>query len=247
MLVLGLSALWGNNWTENTNWKRRCAHTFSLPTQVQRIYDYHRLLVQLYTITPKDHFDYHDLRFAVASVSAVSLYIVLDPANMHTTCLCIVYTSFVCTYHSLAKECPWAEHLSSPSKRGVGALLSVSASNHERASMSCLQRQTITYNEATRSFKVKPDGTTLWTSPCHRKHGVCSAAHRIRYAKLLCNNLQWSIMQFLTSNMHTAYGCASQTPQVHSISHVKLTPGWALITGNWAKSCVWSAVSLNFR
>ena len=98
MLVLGLSALWGKNWAENTNWKRRCAHTFSLPTQVQRIYDYHRLLVQLYTITPKDHFDYHDLRFAVASVSAVSLYIVLEPANTHTTWLCIAYTSFVCTY-----------------------------------------------------------------------------------------------------------------------------------------------------
>ena len=54
---------------------RQCAHTLSLPTQVQRIYDYHRLLVQLYTITPKDHFDYHDLRFAVASVSTVSMYI----------------------------------------------------------------------------------------------------------------------------------------------------------------------------
>ena len=32
------------------------------------------------------------------------------------------------------------EQLTSPSKRGVGALSSVSAFNHERAPMSCLQR-----------------------------------------------------------------------------------------------------------
>ena len=34
----------------------------------------------------------------------------------------------------------WAEHLTSPSKRGVGTLSNVSAFNHERAPMSCLQR-----------------------------------------------------------------------------------------------------------
>ena len=41
-----------------------------------------------------------------------------------------------CYYRSLAKERPWAEHLISLSKRGVGTLLSVSAVNHERAPMS---------------------------------------------------------------------------------------------------------------
>jgi hypothetical protein len=35
---------------------------------VQRIYEYHRLLVQLFTITSKDHPDYNDLRHTVARV-----------------------------------------------------------------------------------------------------------------------------------------------------------------------------------
>ena len=43
-------------------------------------------------------------------------------------------------YRSLAKEGPWAEHLTSLSKRVVGALSSVSAFNLERVPMSCLQR-----------------------------------------------------------------------------------------------------------
>ena len=43
------------------------------------------------------------------------------------------------TNHSLTKERPWVEHLTSPPKRGVGSLLSVSAFNHEKAPMSCLQ------------------------------------------------------------------------------------------------------------
>ena len=43
-------------------------------------------------------------------------------------------------YHSLAKKGPWVEHLTSLPKRGVGALLTVSAFNHERVPTSCLQR-----------------------------------------------------------------------------------------------------------
>ena len=42
-------------------------------------------------------------------------------------------------YHSLPKKGPWAEHLTSLPKRGVGALSTVSAFNHEKAPMSCLQ------------------------------------------------------------------------------------------------------------
>ena len=53
---------------------------------------------------------------------------------------CIPVLYHVLLYRSLAKERPWAEHLTSPSKRGVGVLLNVSAFNHERAPMSCLQR-----------------------------------------------------------------------------------------------------------
>ena len=45
----------------------------------------------------------------------------------------------ICIYRSLAKKGPWAEHLTSLPKRGVGALLTVSAFNHERVSTSCLQ------------------------------------------------------------------------------------------------------------
>ena len=43
-------------------------------------------------------------------------------------------------YHSLAKERPRAEHLTSPPKRGVGALSSASTFNYERTPKSCLQR-----------------------------------------------------------------------------------------------------------
>ena len=42
-------------------------------------------------------------------------------------------------YCSLAKERPGVELLTRPSKKGVGALSSVSAYNHERVPMSCLQ------------------------------------------------------------------------------------------------------------
>ena len=43
-------------------------------------------------------------------------------------------------YRSLAKECSWAEHLTSLPKSGVGTLSDGSAFNHERALKSCLQR-----------------------------------------------------------------------------------------------------------
>ena len=42
-------------------------------------------------------------------------------------------------YCSLPKKGPWAEHLTSLPKRGVGALLTVSTFNHERVPTSCLQ------------------------------------------------------------------------------------------------------------
>ena len=40
-------------------------------------------------------------------------------------------------YRSLAKECPWTEHLSSLLKIGVGALLSVSLFNHKKKKRPC--------------------------------------------------------------------------------------------------------------
>ena len=47
---------------------------------------------------------------------------------------------FTSMYHSLVKEHPLAEHLTSLLKRGVGTLSSVSAFNHKRVPMSCLQQ-----------------------------------------------------------------------------------------------------------
>ena len=64
-------------------------------------------------------------------------------------------------YHSLTKEHPWLEHLTSLSKRGVGALSSVAAFNHERAPMSSLpdalkvSNWTKMYIGANSGFKVK--------------------------------------------------------------------------------------------
>ena len=46
----------------------------------------------------------------------------------------------VLMYCILTKELPWVEHLTSLPRRGVGVVLSVSAFNHERAPMSCLQQ-----------------------------------------------------------------------------------------------------------
>ena len=46
----------------------------------------------------------------------------------------------VLNYRSLPKKGPLAEHLTSLPKRGVGALLTVSAFNHKRVPTSCLQR-----------------------------------------------------------------------------------------------------------
>ena len=43
-------------------------------------------------------------------------------------------------YRSLTKKGPWAEHLTSLPKRGVGDLSTVSTFNHKRAPTSCLQR-----------------------------------------------------------------------------------------------------------
>ncbi len=39
--------------------------------QVQRIYEYHKILMRLYRLTPKDHPDYHDLRYTITRVTQV--------------------------------------------------------------------------------------------------------------------------------------------------------------------------------
>ena len=66
-------------------------------------------------------------------------------------------------YCILTKELPWVEHLTSLPRRGVGVVLSVSAFNHERAPMSCLQQfdalEANNYNGTTSASKLSLDGT----------------------------------------------------------------------------------------
>lgn len=80
--------------------------------------------------------------------------------------------------------------------------------------------RTITYNGATCSFKLKVwRHTILWTAPCS---SWCTVLDTSAYAKLPCNNLRWSITQnFFTSDIHSAWGSASQTPRVHSTRGVQ--------------------------
>ena len=55
--------------------------------------------------------------------------------------LLLINTVVTCDqYCSLPKKGPLAEHLTSLPKRGVGALSTVPAFNHERAPTSCLQQ-----------------------------------------------------------------------------------------------------------
>ena len=60
---------------------------------------------------------------------------------------------FFTLYRSLAKKGPWAEHLASLPKRGVGTLSTVSTFNHERAPTSCLQRLKPTQNNVQRNHQ----------------------------------------------------------------------------------------------
>ena len=86
----------------------------------------------------------------------------------------------VLLYHSLTKKYPWAEHLISLPKRGVGALSSVSTFNHKRASMSCLIQGSM------------PLKRIIGSSMMSHEHGVARsitmlATHsHLSYAKQLC-------------------------------------------------------------
>ena len=52
---------------------------------------------------------------------------------------------------SLVKECPWAEHLTSLPRKGVGAFLSVSAFSNSLQ----ITQQAITYNGTTSNFEIE--------------------------------------------------------------------------------------------
>ena len=119
------------------------------------------------------------------------------------------------------KEHPWVEHLACLPKRGMGALLIVSALYHERAPMSCLQRldalkvnnwQKKTYNEITSSFKVEFWWhTTLWKAPCDCEHRVACGAQPTAlassvYVKVPRSNLQYNITQSFSPQICIALG-----------------------------------------
>ena len=100
-----------------------------------------------------------------------------------------------------------------------------------------------TNNRATSSSNIESWWhTTYWTAPHHHKHGIARGVHHISYVnlcKMPCSNLQY-YTKLLTSDMHSPWGYASQTPReprsrvgAHSGKH------WPS-TGNWAKSGGWA-------
>ena len=89
---------------------------------------------------------------------------------------------YIYIYRSLAKKGPWAEHLTSLPKMGVGALLTVSTLttnerprhvyNHSEPSKQIIWHK-IMYNGITSSFKVEYwRHTALWTVRCDSEHTV---------------------------------------------------------------------------
>ena len=90
-------------------------------------------------------------------------------------------------YCSLMKERQWAEHHTNLPKRGVGALLSISAFNHERVPMSCSQlldtlkatNSNVQQNHQRIPSQVLTTHNTQW-----HEDGVARSAHHIRYVRL---------------------------------------------------------------
>ena len=88
--------------------------------------------------------------------------------------------------------------------------------------------QTITYNGATSSFKVKAwQHKTL----CRRELMVHTGLVMSVYAKLPCNNLQWTFLPQICMVLVATY--ASQTPRIHCFTQMKFAPGWALVWVNF--------------
>ena len=142
-------------------------------------------------------------------------------------------------YRSLPKEHPWAEHLTSLPKRGVGTLSTISAFDHERAPMSCLQRleafeannwmqNNVQQNH--QQLRSQRHTTTLWTIRCDGEHSVAHGAHRISYVLLRKDALyyfRWSITWHFLPGMIVLEAVLLKL-------HAKLAlAGWALIQVNF--------------
>ena len=108
----------------------------------------------------------------------------------------------------------------------------------ERVPMSCLQWLDALEANNWKNSKVQQNHkfwlhTILWMASCHHGHGVACDAHHITY--IHCSNLLWTITKFLTSDMHSTWGCASQTSgDAHSKVGAHLGKLWPL-TRNWVK------------
>ena len=111
-------------------------------------------------------------------------------------------------YRSLPKKGTWAEHLISLPKRGVGALSTV-------PHLTKKERPRHVYNDSKPSkqiiaHKITYNGITRWDTG---EYSVARGAHRISYV-LHKNALKVKYYTtFLTWDMHSARGCASQTPR----------------------------------
>ena len=71
---------------------------FSSTSQVQRIYEYHKLLLRLYSLTPKDHPDYHDLRYTITCVGSVCFLPLFIPPSFP------LYPSLHAFFHRLSSH-----------------------------------------------------------------------------------------------------------------------------------------------
>ena len=105
--------------------------------------------------------------------------------------------------------------------------------------------QTIIYQSNSSMHDGIQNWKALWAW-CNLQLVLRTALATSVYSKLPCINFQWSIiLKFYILDMHGTCSCASQTPRVHSICHVKFAPHapeWAVIwvnfdpTGNWTKN-----------
>ena len=78
----------------------------------------------------------HNIAYLIYSTSTVNFRPVW--ASIYLTIKLFIW-EFV-PYRSLPKECPWAKHLTSLPKKGVGTLSTVSDFNNKKAPTSCLQQ-----------------------------------------------------------------------------------------------------------
>ena len=112
------------------------------------------------------------------------------------------YSKCVCTYCSLAKERPWAEHLTRPSKKGVVLFwVFLHSTTKERPChvysdlmpSKQITRQTLTHNRTNSGFKAKAwwHNYTLNDTMSLRPL-VSTTLVKSVYTKLPCNNLRWS-------------------------------------------------------